>query len=83
MTPLPSLTSSPDMPEDELADDKEDDQDDDASSYGSDYSNYPAPHPKFIMTAPSVIRAIKTYNPYEDPSFDPSKSHTHTSANQP
>ncbi|KAN0094390.1 hypothetical protein V8E55_002677 [Tylopilus felleus] len=66
------------MTKDELADDEEDDQDDDSSTYGSDYSDYPAPHPKFIMTAPSVVRTIKTYNPYEDPCFDPSKSRTHT-----
>ncbi|KAN0087818.1 hypothetical protein V8E55_006439, partial [Tylopilus felleus] len=50
----------------------------DSSTYGSDYSDYPAPHPKIIMTTPSVIHAIKTYNPYEDPCFDPSKSCTHT-----
>ena len=76
-TPLSSLTSSPDISEDELADNKEDDQDDDASSYGN-YSGYPAPHPKFITTAPSVVCIIKTYNPYEDPCFDPSKLCTHT-----
>ena len=75
---IPSSLSLSDMTEDELADDEEDNQDDDSSTYGSDYSDYPAPHPKFIMTAPSVIHAIKTYNPYEDPCFDPSKFRTHT-----
>ena len=30
------------------------------------------------MTAPSVIHTIKTYNPYKDSCFDPSKSRTHT-----
>ena len=66
------------MTKGELADDEEDNQDDNSSTYGSDYSDYPAPYPKFIMTAPSVIHAIKTYNPYEDPCFDLSKSRTHT-----
>ena len=78
MSPLPSLASSSDMTEDELADNEEDDQDDDSSTYGSDYSNYPAPHPKFITTALFVVLAIKTYNPYEDPCFNSSKSRTHT-----
>ncbi|KAN0075256.1 hypothetical protein V8E55_011279 [Tylopilus felleus] len=77
-TPLPSLSSSPDMSEDELADNEEDDQDD--SSYGSDYNNYPTSHPKFITTAPSVVRTIKPTITMKIPASIPA-NHTHIPSN--
>ena len=77
-TPLPSLSSLPDMSEDELADNEEDDQDD--SSYGSDYNNYPTSHPKFITTAPSVVRTIKPTITMKIPASIP-ENHTHIPSN--